>query len=109
MIESTRRRRADDAKALALSAALIALLSPTVVSAKERHHRAHRTIAPILDPALDDAAYSHRDPFGDDIYNGYFGEPALYSAYHGDGSCYFVMHRISTPSGWRFRPVQICG
>ena len=65
--------------------------------------------APILDPALDDAAYSHRDPFGDAIYNGYFGEPALYGAYHGDGSCYFVMHRVATPTGQRIRPVQICG
>ena len=97
-------------KALALGTVVLACLSVSgIASAGERHHRGHRIPAPILDPALDDAAYSHRDPFGDAIYNGYFGEPALYSSYHGDGSCYFVMHRAATPSGWRLRPVQICG
>ena len=97
-------------KTFALCAvAVIGLISPTLASAKERHHRGHRALEPILDPALDAAPYYHRDPFGDGIYNGYFGEPALYGAYHGDGSCYVVRQRISTPSGWRFRPVQICG
>lgn len=92
---------------LAFCAAILAgLFSPALASAKARHHRVP---APILDPALDDAAYSHRDPFGDAIYNGYFGEPALYSAYHGDGSCYFVRHRTALPYGPRFRFTQICG
>jgi hypothetical protein len=97
-------------KALALGVAVVvALLSPTLASANEKHHRPHRIAAPILDPVLDDSLYSHRDPFGDAMYNGYFGEPALYGSYHGDGSCYFVMRRVSMPSGWGFRPVQICG
>ena len=97
-------------KPLALGAAiLIGLLSPSSASAQERHHRVHPVPAPILDPALDDAAYSYRDPFGDAIYNGYFGEPVLYSAYHGDGSCYFARHRVATPYGPRFRVTQICG
>jgi hypothetical protein len=42
-------------------------------------------------------------------YNGYIGEPYLYGAYHGDGSCYLVRHRVSTRHGWRFHLVQVCG
>ena len=91
------------------AAGLVALLSPTFASAKERHHRGHRVPEPILAPELDDAPYRDRDPFGDAIYNGYFGEPALYSAYHGDGSCYVVWQRVARPYRPRFRPVQICG
>jgi hypothetical protein len=95
---------------IALCTAILAtLLLPALAAAKERHHRAHRIPAPILDPALDDALYRHRDPFGDAIYNLYFGEPALYGSYHGDGSCFFVRQRSLTPYGWHYRPVQICG
>jgi hypothetical protein len=97
-------------KPLVLCAVIVtALLSPTLALAKERHNRPHRIPAPILDPARDDALYSHRDTFGDALYNLYFGEPVLYGSYHGDGSRYFVRQRSLTPSGRRIRPVQICG
>lgn len=50
-----------------------------------------------------------RNPADPLRYNGYFGEPSLYSSYQGDGSCFFVRHRVATPYGPRFRFTQICG
>ena len=91
------------------AAILIALLSPMTASAKERHHRGHRTAEPILAPVPEDAFFAYPDAFGNTVYNGYVGEPVLYGTYHGDGSCIVVRHRSSTPYGQRFRLVQICG
>lgn len=97
-------------KALALCiAVLVGLLAPTLASAKQRHHRVHRTSENVLVSAPEDAFFAYPDAFGNTIYNGYIGEPTLYGSYRGDGSCMFVRHRIPTPYGWRFRLVQICG
>jgi len=40
-------------------------------------------------------------------YGGYY--PYAYSDYYEDGGCYLVRRRVTTPYGWRVRPVQICG
>lgn len=91
-------------KALPLCvAAFLILLVPGLASAKQRHHRSHDAPAPVLAP--EDVFFAYPDV----ISNGYIGEPTPYGSYHGDGSCMFVKHRISTPAGWRFRLVQICG
>jgi hypothetical protein len=45
--------------------------------------------------------------YGDDYYD----YPAYsYDDTYGDnGGCYLVRQRVHTRSGWRFRPVQVCG
>jgi hypothetical protein len=100
-------------KAFALCAvALIGSLSITMASAKEKSHQHHQPADVTSDRGLRDY-YGYPSEFGYVPeylgYNGYFGGPALYGAYHGDGSCYFVRHRVWTPHGWRLHPVQICG
>jgi hypothetical protein len=43
--------------------------------------------------------YGYGGPYGyDDDYG--------YASY--GGGCYVVRHRVATPYGWRFRPVQVC-
>ena len=98
-------------KAFTLCLAVLAgALSFTVASAAEKSHRTRPASDATLAPDRADVApFGYPAPFGDIGYNGYFGEPVLYGAYHGDGSCYFARHRAWTPYGWRFRLVQICG
>jgi hypothetical protein len=86
-------------------AALVGLLSPVIASAGEQP-QAYWGAAPGF---AAEGSLGPRNPYDALRYNGYFGEPSLYSSYHGDGSCFFVRHRVSTPYGPRFRLTQICG
>jgi hypothetical protein len=104
-------------KIAALSAAaLIGLLSPTVASARGGFGGFHGAglggagIGLGVGLGLTGAYGAYGYPFGYDYpYRyGYYGAPYAYSGYS-DGSCYMVQHRIWTPYGWRFRPVQVCG
>ena len=91
-------------KALAIGAvAMIGLLSPIIASAGDAGFVPPPPGHPVFGYPL--AGY----PIGDIGYNGYGGEPVLYGAYHGDGSCYFVKHRVRTPYGWHSYLTQICG
>ncbi|MCA1387689.1 hypothetical protein I6F20_01275 [Bradyrhizobium sp. IC3123] len=40
----------------------------------------------------------------------YYGGPTLYGAGYNDGygGCYVVRKRVMTPSGWRYRQVDVC-
>jgi hypothetical protein len=93
-------------KTLALGAAvLVGALSSVTASAGELP-QAYWGAAPGF---VAEGSIGPRNPYDALRYNGYFGEPSLYSSYHGDGSCFFVRHRVSTPYGPRFRLTQICG
>jgi hypothetical protein len=39
----------------------------------------------------------------------YYDDYAYNDTYYDDGGCYVVRRRVSTPYGWRIRPVQVCG
>jgi hypothetical protein len=39
----------------------------------------------------------------------YYDDYAYADTYYDDGGCYIVRRRVSTPYGWRIRPVRVCG